>query len=83
MTPPSSDSFSAPAPQLSVVVAAYNAAPLIAGTTQQILDFFDEHRIAGEVVVVDDGSRDETFAAIPKNERVVALRLPVNQGKGA
>lgn len=35
------------------------------------------------VFVVDDGSTDEGTAGIPADPRVVVLRHPVNQGKGA
>jgi glycosyltransferase involved in cell wall biosynthesis len=71
-------------PALSVVIPAFNEAVRLAAT----LDALDAATQAQdvEVLVVDDGSTDDTFgvaerALDPARDRV--LRLPANAGKGA
>lgn len=66
-------------PLVSVVIPAYNAAPWIAETLQSVLaqtlhDF--------EIIVVDDGSTDETAAVVAKFERVRYLHKP-NRGQAS
>jgi dolichyl-phosphate beta-glucosyltransferase len=76
------------APQLSVVIPAYNEALRIAPTLAQVVSHLEE-RLPGrwEVVVVDDGSRDATrdvvagYAAQHSSIRLLALAR--NRGKGA
>lgn len=45
-----------------VVVPAFNEAPVIADTIRALRDAFDTFGLAGEVLVVDDGSTDDTAA---------------------
>lgn len=53
-----------PAPPLSVVVPAYNEADAIrAGRLGAVVAWRDAHRPDAEIVVVDDGSPDDTAAA--------------------
>jgi glycosyltransferase involved in cell wall biosynthesis len=64
-------------PRVSVVVTTYNQAPFIASTLESV---FAQSRQADEVIVVDDGSTDETPERIaPYRDRIVLLRQP-NQG---
>jgi len=77
-------------PKLSVVVPAYNEAERLPGTLQRMAAYLvtPAEWIPAEIVVVDDGSSDETAAAA---ERVLAPagvvhrveRHPFNRGKGA
>ncbi len=64
------------APDLWVVIAAYNEAEVIGATVTEVLGTFPH------VVVVDDGSRDATRAAARKAGAEV-LRHPINLGQGA
>lgn len=65
-------------PSVTVLVAAYNEAPVIGDVVRAALRAVP----AGEVLVVDDGSTDGTDrAAADAGARV--LRLPANGGKGA
>lgn len=74
-------------PALSIVVPAYNEAERIAPTLRAITDYLDRERSPYEVIVVDDGSRDETrdvVRAIAREHASVSLlALGTNQGKGA
>ncbi len=63
-------------PNVWVVVAAYNEGERLAVTLRGLLPF------CGNVVVVDDGSRDDT-AAVAATFPVWVLRHPINRGQGA
>ena len=78
----------APGKTLSVVIPAYNESKRIGPTLREIREWLDKYfSTRYEVVVVDDGSRDntaevvETEAAQWPNLRL--LRQPKNLGKGA
>lgn len=66
---------------VSVVIAAYNEAKVIAGTLQSLLNTDYTGEI--EVIVIDDGSRDQTAAEV---ERLVAadarIRLIAQENRG-
>lgn len=75
---------------LSVIIPAYDEAARIGRSLERLLDYLAAQRGRSELLVVDDGSRDETakvseeiFAARP-SERVEArvIRLRPNRGKG-
>lgn len=67
-----------PHPSVTVLVAAYNEAPVIGSIVRDALSTLPD----GEVLVVDDGSCDGTDSvAAAAGARV--LRLPTNGGKGA
>ena len=57
-------------PLLSLVIPAYNEAEsLRRGVLQQVADYLDSQSYASEVLVVDDGSEDETAALIEEFAR--------------
>ena len=72
---------------LSVVYPAFNEAENIGGSISRAIDYFDELDIDGEVIVVDDGSIDETSRVAGEwSERDSRVRLvchPRNRGYGA
>jgi glycosyltransferase involved in cell wall biosynthesis len=74
---------------ISVVIPAYNEARRIERALEHVCEFLEERGKSWEVVVVDDGSSDQTalivqrFIAGRSSPRVRLLRLGVNQGKGA
>jgi dolichyl-phosphate beta-glucosyltransferase len=76
-----------PAPELSIVVPAYNERARISLTLAKILDWARATHPGTEVIVVDDGSTDDTAALVESFvERYPELRLlkqPRNRGKGA
>jgi putative flippase GtrA len=70
--------------RLSVVVPAYKAAPFIAETVERLrVELGPAVDNDLEVVVVDDGSPDDTFAAAQASNADLVLRLDQNKGKGA
>lgn len=75
-----------PQPDLSVIVPAYNEAARIAPTLERILAYLKTQPYTWELIVVDDGSRDETVAVVEKliagqpAARLVAYQP--NRGKG-
>ena len=70
---------------LSIVVPAYNAATLLPDRVALLLRYLKGTGVAFEVVIVDDGSTDDTWAAIERlrDDGVVGVRLAENQGKFA
>jgi hypothetical protein len=72
---PAPQSAVAPAaepPTLSVIIAAYNGADVIGGAIESVLA---QTRPADEIVVCDDGSRDDLDAALaPYLDRIVLVR---------
>lgn len=72
-------------PTLAVVIPAYEESARLGASLERIVTFLEARAAPYEVVVVDDGSRDDTSAIA---ERFAAratrlIRLPVNRGKGA
>lgn len=71
---------------LSVVLPAYNEEKMIPKVAEQLGNLFREHRIAYELIFVDDGSQDNTWPEIEKagiDSHVVGIHLSRNFGKEA
>lgn len=75
---------------LSIVIPAYNESARIAKTLREVIAYLDEQSGGGEVIVVDDGSKDDTSEVA---EEVIAahargrvegrvIRVEPNRGKG-
>ena len=75
------------APRWSVVIPAFNEARRLPSYLDDVVSFFEGRGEPYEVIVVDDGSTDDTPALVEARVRELAsvrlLRLPVNAGKGA
>jgi glycosyltransferase involved in cell wall biosynthesis len=75
-------------PRLSIVVPAFNEAARLGGSLQRIIDYLNDRREPSEVIVVDDGSSDDTSEVARENLRdssVVStrvIRYEENRGKG-
>jgi glycosyltransferase involved in cell wall biosynthesis len=74
-------------PQLSVVVPVYNEAPNAEALVSELRATLDRLTLTSEVVLVDDGSSDETFAllagACGDDSRFRIVRLRRNFGQTA
>jgi dolichyl-phosphate beta-glucosyltransferase len=69
--------------QLSIVIPAYNEESRIGKTLETIEKFMEENNISHEIIVVDDGSKDNTENVVSQFPRVSFLKMPINVGKGA
>ena len=72
---------------LAVVIPAYNESLRIADSIRVVSRFLEAQKADYEIIVVDDGSTDGTFAAAqsatePSFERLRVFRYDENQGKG-
>src|SRR5262249_45110991 len=73
-------------PEVSLVIAAYNSARDIEGTLEKVQAYFGQQPYAHEVIVVNDGSTDDTEVIL----QTVSRRYPElqvltnlhNRGKG-
>lgn len=73
-------------PDYSIIVPAYNERARIGGTLQRILEHLNEQKWRAEIVVVNDGSRDDTTDVVnqfvAEHRQVRLIQNPGNQGKG-
>jgi len=69
----------------SVVIPVYKSELIVGKTVSETLRFFDEHGINGEIVLVNDGSPDNSWSVIAdlaqKEERVKAINFLKNYGQ--
>lgn len=63
--------------KISCIICAYNEAPRI----KTVLSAVANHPLIDEVVVVDDGSTDETVAVVSEFPTIKLISLPQNVGK--
>lgn len=78
--------MNSPAPELSIVIPAYNEQRRLPETLRRVRAYLEARRADAEVIVVDDGSRDATAALVEaRRGEFPGLRLVsngVNRGKG-
>ncbi|MFN3202859.1 MAG: dolichyl-phosphate beta-glucosyltransferase [Bradymonadia bacterium] len=71
---------------LSIVIPAYNEAARIGVSLRNTLDYLDAHVPSHEVIVVDDGSSDETAEVVAGmfqgKPHLRVIRYTPNRGKG-
>ena len=66
-----------PVRRISCIIPAYNEGPRI----KAVLDVVAAHPLIDEIIVVDDGSSDDTAAFVSGREKVVLISLAKNGGK--
>lgn len=71
--------------RLSIVIPAYNEAARLPRTVAEVSAWLDAARPDSEIVVVDDGSTDDTRAVLGamREPRLVTIFAAENRGKGA
>lgn len=73
-------------PQLSIVIPAYNEGARIEVALERVMSCVVERGWDAEVLVVDDGSTDDTAAIVKRwmqdNPRLHLIQNPGNKGKG-
>jgi glycosyltransferase involved in cell wall biosynthesis len=73
-------------PQLSIVIPAYNESARIEPALERVLSCIAERNWDAEVLVVDDGSKDDTAAIVQRwmaqHPRLHLIQNPGNKGKG-
>ncbi len=71
-------------PELTVILPAYDAGLFIAKSVATLSSYLDDIRLSYEILVVNDGSTDETARCLieVEDETTRVISLPSNQGKG-
>lgn len=64
-------------PRVSAIIAAYNEE----NTIEEVVRHFSHHHLIDEIIVVSDGSTDDT-AKNARNAGAIVIELPWNVGKG-
>jgi dolichyl-phosphate beta-glucosyltransferase len=72
---------------LSIVIPAYKESRKIAGDIKAAADFLVAHNLSGEIIVVDDGSKDNTAATaenarVPSVAKLEVIQYELHRGKG-
>lgn len=73
--------------ELSIVIPAYSESRKIARDIEAAAAFLNHHHLTGEIIVVDDGSKDGTSQAArdvkaPPNVKLNVIRYEEHRGKG-
>ncbi len=70
-------------PEVSIVIPAYNESETIKKVLDDIKKVLSETDIQAEIIVVNDGSKDNTRAIIEKIKGIRVINHPYNLGYGA
>jgi dolichyl-phosphate beta-glucosyltransferase len=70
-------------PFLSFIIPAYNESERIQESLDKINEFFSKQEYTSEIIVIDDGSDDNTIEVLKKNSFVKIISQGKNKGKGA
>ena len=71
---------------ISIVIPVYNEAVKIPQDIQEALDYFQDRLLEGEVIISDDGSKDDTISVVERiqeKHKNVKLLKNEHQGKGS
>lgn len=64
--------------RVAAIIPAYNESTRISG----VVNSLKKSKLIDEIIVVDDGSKDNTFEIAKKIKKVRCLRIEKNRGKG-
>ncbi len=70
-------------PFLSLIIPAYNEAERLPVSLSIILEYLDKQSYDFEIIVVDDGSSDNTIKSVENFQNTTIIPLNKNLGKGA
>lgn len=69
---------------ISIIIPAYNEESRLSASIEKIIEFVEINNINAEIIIVDDGSKDNTVSAAKEfGDKVRVLEQPQNMGKGA
>lgn len=68
---------------ISLIIPAYNEELRIEKSLQSAMAYFKQENLDGEIIVVDDGSKDNTIEVVSAFKSIRLLKQVKNQGKGA
>jgi dolichyl-phosphate beta-glucosyltransferase len=73
--------------KLTLIIPAYNEERVIKNSLKETISYLSKKKYQWEVIVVDDGSTDETASLVAdfasRNKKIKLVKHPKNQGKGA
>ena len=69
-------------PSLSIIIPAYNEAPRLGGSLRTIFAYLAEQSFDSEVIVVDDGSTDDTVRVAEEGFATVGRRTTAHLIRG-
>jgi dolichyl-phosphate beta-glucosyltransferase len=70
-------------PHLSIIIPAYNEEQRLGVTLERVSQYVREQTYNAEIIVVDDGSRDNTIGIAQRFSHVRVIAQERNRGKGA
>lgn len=70
-------------PRISIVIPVYNEAEAVRAVAQEIQDIMAAHEISYELILVDDGSTDDSLQYMKEVPEALLVQHDFNQGYGA
>jgi dolichyl-phosphate beta-glucosyltransferase len=67
---------------VSIIIPAYNEEANISKTLRQVHSYLTENKFDFEIIVVNDGSSDNTVQEVQKCKNAQLIDNPINTGKG-
>ena len=70
-------------PYISIIIPAYNESERLPKSLSLIIEYMDNQNFDWEIIVVDDGSSDNTVKSVSGFKNTIVIEQIANQGKGA
>lgn len=68
---------------LSVIIPCYRGAELLQENIPLLKQYLQQQHYSWEIIIVDDGTEDDSIRNFAANNQLIYLRNEINQGKGA